>query len=39
MGYILNDKVIAPCMIGTWAWGTGNNGAKIVFGEKILKNN
>lgn len=33
MKYKLNNKVIAPCMIGTWAWGTGANGSKIVFGE------
>lgn len=33
MKYKLNNKIIAPCMIGTWAWGTGTNGSKIVFGE------
>ena len=21
-------------MIGTWAWGTGNNGSRMVFGNK-----
>lgn len=32
----LNEK--APiCMAGTWAWGTGSNGSKIVFGRKYPK--
>lgn len=30
----LNNKQLPPCMIGTWAWGTGSNGSKIVFGKK-----
>lgn len=33
MKYILNGKQITTCMIGTWAWGTGQNGGKIVFGS------
>lgn len=33
MKYVLNDKEIDTCMIGTWAWGTGSNGGKIVFGK------
>ena len=33
MEYIINNKTSVPCMIGTWAWGTGANGSKIVFGE------
>lgn len=33
MDKILNGKQIPNCMIGTWAWGTGANGAKIVFGK------
>lgn len=33
MKYILNEKEINTCMIGTWAWGTGQNGGKIVFGN------
>ena len=29
----INNKTISPCMIGTWAWGTGSNGSKMIFGE------
>ena len=25
---------IPPCMIGTWAWGSGMNGARMIFGKK-----
>jgi aryl-alcohol dehydrogenase-like predicted oxidoreductase len=28
---------IPSCMIGTWAWGTGMNGSKMVFGKKYDK--
>lgn len=30
----LNNKQLPPCMIGTWAWGTGSNGSRVVFGRK-----
>ena len=30
---IINNKTTTPLMIGTWAWGTGFNGSKYVFGE------
>ena len=30
----INQKILPPCMIGTWAWGTGRNGSRIVFGKK-----
>lgn len=30
----LNNKELPLCMIGTWAWGTGSNGSRIVFGKK-----
>lgn len=33
MNRILNGKEIPPCMIGTWAWGKGVNGSKMVFGK------
>ena len=33
MEYILNDKTMNTCMIGTWAWGTGAGGGKMVFGK------
>lgn len=33
MELILNNKTVTPCMIGTWAWGPGYNGSKMVFGE------
>lgn len=26
-------KKLPPCMIGTWAWGTGVNGSRMVFGR------
>lgn len=34
MKYILNGKQMSTCMIGTWAWGSGQNGGKIVFGNR-----
>ena len=33
----LDNKLMAPCMIGTWAWGPGNNGSRMVFGETYSK--
>lgn len=30
----INQKILPPCMIGTWVWGTGRNGSRIVFGKK-----
>ncbi len=33
MKYVLGGKTAETCMIGTWAWGTGSNGGKIVFGN------
>lgn len=33
MKYKLNGRELSTCMIGTWAWGSGQNGAKIVFGK------
>ena len=30
----INQKMLPPCMIGTWAWGSGRNGSRIVFGKK-----
>lgn len=29
----LQEKEIPPCMIGTWAWGNGINGSRMVFGK------
>lgn len=29
----LNGKDIPSCMIGTWAWGNGWNGSKMIFGK------
>ncbi len=34
MHYLLNGKEMSSCAIGTWAWGTGANSAKIVFGKE-----
>ena len=33
MSFEINGKEVTPCMIGTWAWGTGSNGSKMVFGQ------
>lgn len=33
MKLVLNNKEVSTYMIGTWAWGSGQNGSKIVFGE------
>ena len=30
----LLDRQIPPCMIGTWAWGSGINGSKMIFGNR-----
>lgn len=35
--FYLNDKKVPACMIGTWAWGSGMNGSKIVYGKKYDK--
>lgn len=32
--YYINDRRIPPCLIGTWAWGSGSNGSQMVFGKK-----
>lgn len=29
----LNGKKVPVCMIGTWAWGNGMNGSKMIFGK------
>ena len=28
-----NGSKMPPCMIGTWAWGNGGNGSRMVFGK------
>ncbi len=33
MNKTLNEKTIPACMIGTWAWGKGVNGSKMIFGK------
>lgn len=37
MEYTLNGKTENTCMIGTWAWGTGSNGGKMVFGKSYSR--
>lgn len=41
MSYSINGKIIPPIAVGTWAWGSGMNGSKMVFGtaveEELLK--
>lgn len=34
MEEMLLDKKIPACMIGTWAWGSGINGSKMIFGNQ-----
>lgn len=31
--YSINNKTLPCCTAGTWAWGKGMNGSKIVFGK------
>lgn len=38
MDYILNGKNMQTCMIGTWAWGRGSNGGKMIFGRSYSEN-
>jgi len=37
MEYLLNGEKINTCMIGTWSWGSGSNGSKMVFGQTFTK--
>ena len=30
----INGKVLPACMVGTWAWGSGMNGSKMIFGKR-----
>ncbi|MBQ3692976.1 MAG: aldo/keto reductase [Clostridia bacterium] len=34
MSYIINGKEVPPIAVGTWSWGSGQNGSGIVFGSK-----
>ena len=34
MSYIINGKTLPAAAIGTWGWGAGANGSRIVFGAK-----
>ena len=34
MSFTINGKALPPIAVGTWAWGGGANGSKIVFGSK-----
>ena len=38
MSYILNGKTLPPIAVGTWGWGSGTNGSKMVFGSKADPN-
>lgn len=41
MNYELGGKELKTCAVGTWAWGKGANGSKMVFGtipdDEVLK--
>lgn len=34
MSYLVNGKKLPPIAVGTWAWGSGMNGSKMIFGNK-----
>lgn len=34
----INEKEIPKIAIGTWAWGSGINGSRMIFGESVDKN-
>ncbi len=29
----INGRLLPPCMVGTWAWGSGMNGSGMIFGK------
>lgn len=37
MDYYINNKLIPTVAIGTWAWGDGINGSRMIFGTKTDK--
>lgn len=37
MNYTLNNKTLTTGLIGTWSWGKGANGSKIVFGQDFTE--
>ena len=37
MKYQLNNKTLTSGLVGTWSWGKGNNGSKMIFGQNFTK--
>jgi len=37
MNYSLNNKTLTSGLVGTWSWGKGSNGSKMVFGQSFTK--
>ena len=37
MNYRLNNKDLTSGLVGTWSWGKGSNGSKMVFGQNFTK--
>ena len=35
MNYTLNNKTLNSGLVGTWSWGKGSNGSKMVFGQNF----
>ena len=35
MNYTLNNKTLNSCLVGTWSWGKGSNGSKMIFGQNF----
>ena len=38
MRYEGGTSMMKDVMVGTWAWGPGNNGSKMVFGQSYDEN-
>lgn len=38
MEWLVNKKPTPPVAIGTWAWGSGVNGSKMIFGSSVDEN-
>ena len=37
MNYTLNNKTLNSGLVGTWSWGKGSNGSKMVFGQNFTE--
>lgn len=37
MNYQLNNKTLTSGLVGTWSWGKGSNGSKMIFGQNFTE--